>query len=90
VLIVFVLGIVIIWLSGFVSLASITGSALLPFLIILFNLKNIPWLTILLTLLLGAMIIWKHRANIERLRAGNEKRWFEKKESNSSTPGASK
>lgn len=90
VLIIFVLGIVIIWLSGYVSLASITGSALLPVLIVLFNIRDVPWLSVLLTMLLGMMIIWKHRANIGRLRAGNEKRWFEKKPAHPQPEGESK
>jgi acyl phosphate:glycerol-3-phosphate acyltransferase len=75
-LIVFILGLLIIWRTGYVSVASITGSALLPFLILFLNWKERPWISFVIMAVLGFMIIWKHRPNIERLRAGSEKRLF--------------
>ena len=89
VLIALLVGMVIIWLTGYVSLASMVGSALLPPLILAFNwrmasgwgeaeLNGSVWISILVTLLLAAVIIWKHRSNLARLRAGTEKRIFDK------------
>lgn len=63
-------------LSKYVSVASISAAAALPFAV---------WLTggsrrmIGLTTFLGAMAIYKHRSNIARLRAGTEMR-IDKKE----------
>lgn len=58
-------------LSRYVSLASICASAALPF---------AAWLTgesstiIIITLLLAALAIYKHKSNIRRLKAGTENR----------------
>lgn len=75
-LIAFILGLTLIGVTGYVSVASITGAALLPFLVLLLGGHggSRPWISVFVTLLLGVMIIWKHRANIQRLRAGTEKR----------------
>jgi glycerol-3-phosphate acyltransferase PlsY len=72
---------IIIWLTGYVSLASIACSATLPVLIVILNLARrapIPWTTVVVTLLLAAVIAWKHRANIRRLRQGTESRVFDR------------
>lgn len=76
--IVFALGITIIAVTGYVSVASISGASLLPFLILVLKWQERPWVSFTVTLLLGAMIVWKHRSNIARLRAGTEKRIFHK------------
>ncbi len=78
VLIVAVVAVMIIWLTKYVSLASIIGSALLPLMILILQFKQDPWTSVTITTLLGLMIIWKHRSNIQRLRAGTEKRLNDK------------
>jgi glycerol-3-phosphate acyltransferase PlsY len=68
-------------LTRFVSLASISASFTLPF---------ASWLTgrsqkmIIVTAVMGALAIYKHRANIKRLLAGTETRMNLKKRT--STP----
>lgn len=80
VLIAFLAGLFIIWWTGYVSLASIIGALLLPLLILLYGLRLvvIPWTSVIITALLALFIVWKHRANIQRLRAGNESKIFDR------------
>lgn len=79
VLICLVLGIVLIAATGYVSLASITGAALLPILIFAFSpAGDRPWTVILVTAFVSAFVIWKHRENIQRLVQGKENRIFRK------------
>jgi len=73
VLVCFAICATIIGVSGYVSLGSITGATLLPILIIIFSpAGGKPWTVIGLTIVLCSFVIWKHRENIKRLRAGNE------------------
>ena len=69
VLISLVFGIVIIALTRYVSLASITGSILFAVLALFYDRK-----TLLFAVLLAALIIFRHRANIQRLFSGTESR----------------
>lgn len=73
-LVAFVGGLLIIAVTGYVSLASMTCAALLPVLIFAFHAAAPPWLSIALTAALAVLIIWKHRSNITRLRNGTESR----------------
>ena len=79
-LVAFFVGALMIWLTGYVSLASMTGAALMPVLILAEALVRhpgvVPWTSIGVTLFLGALVIWKHRGNIQRLRDGTEQRLF--------------
>ena len=77
-LIIVLVAVAIIWLTGYVSLASVVGASLLPVLILLLNLTRPPWVTILITALLAAVIVYKHRSNIRRLRQGTEARLFDR------------
>jgi glycerol-3-phosphate acyltransferase PlsY len=71
------LGILIIATTGYVSLASIVGAALLPILIFAFAPPDDrPWTVIVIAASLGVFVIWKHRANIRRLMGGSENRIF--------------
>jgi glycerol-3-phosphate acyltransferase PlsY len=78
-LIALVVGIVIIGTTGYVSLASMVGAVLVPLILIIYHPTGAHWVSIVITILLAVMIIWRHRANIGRLRAGNEKRIFHRK-----------
>jgi glycerol-3-phosphate acyltransferase PlsY len=69
---------VVLWSSGYVSLGSLTSATLLPVLL---------WLTIgvrsplfVISLFLVVFVFWTHRANIQRLRAGQEHRFGNNKE----------
>jgi glycerol-3-phosphate acyltransferase PlsY len=77
---VMIVGIALIWRSGFVSLGSVLGSALLPLAVLAIHWPQRPWLPFAVTALMGAAVIWKHRANIARLRNGTEKKFFNKPE----------
>jgi len=62
---------VVFFASRYVSLASIMAALILPF--ATWQLEGSPVL-ILITTLMSALAIYKHRANIQRLRAGTENR----------------
>ena len=69
--------IIIVAISGFVSLGSIIVAGLFPFAVCLYSYflgGGIPTLTAICTLFLGTFVIWCHRANISRLRSGTEKK----------------
>ncbi|MDZ4258459.1 MAG: glycerol-3-phosphate 1-O-acyltransferase PlsY [Gemmatimonadales bacterium] len=77
---------VVVRLSGYVSVASITAAAILPVLLWLLHPEARPaiWLVAGLSLL----VIWLHRANIARLRAGTEHRFRRGAASASQSEGA--
>jgi len=60
---------VVAW-SRYISLGSITGAALFPLAVWL--LYHPEWPVMSASVLCGAFIVWRHRSNIERLRAGTE------------------
>jgi glycerol-3-phosphate acyltransferase PlsY len=80
------LGAALIAATGYVSVGSIVGAALLPILLIF-----IPpggqrsWPVIAMTAALGGIIIYKHRANIGRLMNGTENRIFGRRTAESGT-----
>ncbi len=59
--------------TRFVSLGSIVASIALPIAVFAWG-REPAWPTAALSALLGAAVIWKHRSNIARLRAGTENR----------------
>lgn len=70
-LILLLLFITVIVLTRYVSLASITVAILLPFIAYLFH--N-PWQYVVLSALLMLIVVYRHRENISRLKAGSETR----------------
>lgn len=61
--------------SRIVSLGSIAAAVILPFAVLFFERRNDNSKTIIwFTFLVCAFVIWKHRANLARLRAGTETR----------------
>lgn len=59
----------------YVSLASIVAAGTFPLLLIIFHRHNQPFVAVfLISLALAALLIYNHRANIERLRHGKEPR----------------
>ena len=70
----FVIWIVITWVTGYVSLASITVAAALPALIA-FTPHEGGITLVWLSSALAVSIIWKHRSNIGRLIRGEENRF---------------
>ena len=62
----------ILWRWRYISLASISAAAAVPFLVFLFE-RSLP--LFLATLLIAAIVIWRHRANIDRLLTGTENKF---------------
>ncbi|HOB40241.1 MAG: glycerol-3-phosphate 1-O-acyltransferase PlsY [Limnochordia bacterium] len=59
----------------YISLASITVAVCLPLVLLLLG---AGWFEVLLGVLVGAITVYRHRSNIERLRKGTEFRFGEK------------
>jgi glycerol-3-phosphate acyltransferase PlsY len=64
---------VIVWASGYVSLGSVVAAGVFPALVWIFYPMRRD--SIWLYLVLAAVIIWMHRANLRRLAAGTENRF---------------
>jgi glycerol-3-phosphate acyltransferase PlsY len=62
------------------SLAALCAAAIAPLMALV---AGFSWEEIVFTLVLAALIFWRHRANIARLRAGTEPRIGDKKKSES-------
>ena len=69
-LILFALCIAIMLITRYVSLGSCIGAALFPVLVAVFHTENTAF--IIISVLIGALAIFKHRTNIARLVKGNE------------------
>jgi len=67
--------VVTVWATGYVSLGSIAAAALFPVADWVLHPARRGPATLALDLGLAGFIIWKHRANIQRLRAGQENRF---------------
>jgi len=67
--------IIITIVSRYVSLASITVAVLLPVLTLLLGK---PWPYIISSFFIAALVIYRHKANIRRLKSGNELKITEK------------
>ena len=63
----------LVWLTGYVSVASIAGALILPVSMLLLypDRQELLWLTVIIAL----AITWLHRANIRRLLNGTENRF---------------
>ena len=73
----YVVAIVLIATTKYVSLGSITLAALFAILVIATNWTN--WLVILWVLIIAGLLIWRHHANIGRLLHGTENKLGSKK-----------
>ncbi|MBA3894213.1 MAG: glycerol-3-phosphate acyltransferase, partial [Gemmatimonadales bacterium] len=65
---------VVVALTGYVSLASIAGAVILPLAVYLLERPDRPEI-LWLDALVAAAIVWLHRANIRRLLNGTENRF---------------
>ncbi len=74
----------VIWRSGFVSLGSLTLVTALPVALAVSGL----WVWLPLALGVWAVVVWKHRENIVRLRSGTEKSWLKSKSSGEASANA--
>lgn len=64
--------VVVVAVSKYISLGSIVAAGLFPLAVWLIRRPEPHWSLLTAALLSGAFIVWRHRGNIERLRAGNE------------------
>lgn len=62
----------VLWKWRYISLSSISAAAAIPFLVIALE-RSLPLFAA--TLVIAAIVIWRHRSNIERLRSGGESRF---------------
>jgi len=83
---------IIIWVlaffaSRYVSVASIAAAVSLPATLSVISATEKSWDPVLFgfTLLLSILAVWRHRSNIQKLRAGTENR-FQRKKSNAAAP----
>ena len=75
-LVVFILAIA---LTKYVSVGSIAAAIALPATVCVMSQNNL--LLCIVTVALGALAVWKHKSNIQRLMAGTENRLGQKKNS---------
>ena len=73
----YIVAIVLIASTKYVSLGSITLAALFALLVIATNWAN--WLVIVWVLIIAGLLIWRHHANIDRLLKGTENKLGSKK-----------
>ena len=59
--------------TRYISLGSIVGSGIAPFIFLVFNWGS--WLALALLTLTAALLIWSHRGNIRRLMNGTESKF---------------
>jgi glycerol-3-phosphate acyltransferase PlsY len=65
----------VIIISGYVSMGSLSLATILPVFILLSGTFSL----LILSIVLMALVFWKHRDNIERLRTGEEHSWKKKR-----------
>lgn len=63
----------VLWASGYVSLASLSSALVLPLVVLLLHGPTSP--IFIVSVLVAAFVFWTHRANIGRLRRGEENRF---------------
>jgi glycerol-3-phosphate acyltransferase PlsY len=63
----------LVWLTGYVSLGSVVSAALFP--IAAFVLEGARGGVLAIETALAAFLVWKHRANLQRLARGTENRF---------------
>ncbi|HLB32743.1 MAG: acyl-phosphate glycerol 3-phosphate acyltransferase [Verrucomicrobia bacterium RIFCSPHIGHO2_12_FULL_41_10] len=77
------------YLTRYVSIASIIAAILLPLSVAIFYLigrvttelpswVQVDWLSVVVATLMGGLVLWRHRSNMQRLLAGTELRFGEK------------
>jgi glycerol-3-phosphate acyltransferase PlsY len=66
-----VIFVIVVAATRYISLGSIVGAAVFPLCVWL--IEHPAWPIIVASVIAGVFIIWRHQANIRRLRAGNER-----------------
>jgi glycerol-3-phosphate acyltransferase PlsY len=73
--VILVVWVLVVWVSGYVSLGSIVAAVLFPVADWLLQPERRSAITLAVDIALAGFIVWKHRANIQRLLAGTENRF---------------
>ncbi|MGL4534811.1 MAG: glycerol-3-phosphate 1-O-acyltransferase PlsY [Fusobacteriaceae bacterium] len=81
ILLVFVIFSLVVYFTKYISLGSVIGAGILPFLVIFMDMKpeveRVP--LFIVAFLVAIFVIYKHKSNIERLRKGTENKFNVKK-----------
>ena len=78
--------VLVVWITRYVSLGSVLTAAIGPLIVLLWWLVgDIPGWWVVGIAGIGAIILWQHRGNIQRLRSGTERK-FGSSEAPQSTP----
>jgi glycerol-3-phosphate acyltransferase PlsY len=74
--------VIVFWLTGYVSLASVIAAVVLPIVILVvsWNDQNKVKPLVYSSVCVAAVVIWRHRSNLSRLIRGTEPRFTRKKE----------
>lgn len=80
--------VLVVWLTGYVSLGSILAALSFPPADWLLHPARRSALTVTFDVALAAFIIWKHRQNIQRLLAGTENRFGKRGSTKTAAPTA--
>jgi acyl phosphate:glycerol-3-phosphate acyltransferase len=75
---------IVLVVSGYMSLASLTGAVALPIAIAIINGVRSPLFVV--SVLVAMFVFWTHRANIARLRRGEESRFGRKSRAGEAPP----
>jgi glycerol-3-phosphate acyltransferase PlsY len=67
---VMVVFVIVVWASRHISLGSVLAAATFPLAVWL--ILHPPWPEVLAALVAGGLIVYRHQANLERIRAGSE------------------
>ena len=70
------LWVIIVAITKYVSLASVTSAIVMPFCVYLFG-YTLPYIA--MSILAGAFAVYRHKENIKRLKTGNESKFSLKK-----------
>src|SRR5215510_11569325 len=71
--------IIVFWLTGYVSLASVIAAVVLPIVILVLSWhQNKP--LVYFSACVAAVVVWRHRSNLSRLIRGTESRFTRKRE----------
>ena len=74
--------VIVFWLTGYVSLASVTAAVVLPIVILVVSWSDQNKVKPLVysSVCVAAVVIWRHRSNLSRLIRGTEPRFTRKRE----------
>lgn len=76
----------LVWLTGYVSVGSVASAAVFP--VAAYFLEHARGGVLAIEIALAAFLVWKHRANLQRLARGTENRFGRRARSRAAAPAA--